>query len=217
MKPAEARAARKAREQAAGFNADERAEAREKAPIVIGGVTFTRRRKDWKISRAMRQAMRAQEKALAKANRTRQRVAELEVRQVELAAEPLDLDGVAEGDLDERTAELEAAREAKIDELEGKIDALVNSADDDVERAELTTYRLLALLLIPPADGYGEDNTPLVGFGPDELDDEDAVEQAIEFLQPALDVEDAAALANELTGSREPDPQPTPSSETGST
>src|SRR5688572_21619606 len=115
---------------AAGFNADERAETREAAPIIIGGVTFTRRRKDWDISRAMRAAMRDQEKALALANRVRQRVAEHEVKQVEAAAD---------GD------------EAREEELENMIDELVKRADAATEQAELTTYRLLALLLIPPA------------------------------------------------------------------
>ena len=98
------------------------------------------------------------------------------------------------------------------------IDELVKRADAATEQAELTTYRLLALLLIPPAEGYGEANTPLVGFGPAAAaEDEDAVNQAIAFLQPRLDVEDAAGLANELTGSREPDPTTTPSSGNGST
>lgn len=197
MKPAEARERRKAATAAAEFNADERASTRERAAVVIGGVTFTRRRKDWEISRIMRQAMREQEKALAKGNRVRSRVSEHEVKQLEAASDGDD--------------ELEA-------ELEEKIDALIKAADDALEAAELETYRLLALLLIPPAEGYGEDNTPLIGFGPEAAaEDEAAVEQALEFLQQRLDVEDARDLANELTGDRSADPPMTPSSETGST
>lgn len=177
------------------FNADERTAARERTPVIIGGVTFTRRKKDWEVSRAMRLAMREQEKALALSTRIRTRVAEHETRQAEAAAE---------GD------------DALEEELEGKIDELVKRADAATEEAELSSYRLLALLLIPPADGYGEHNTPLVGFGPDAVDDEGAVQDAIAFLQPRLDVEDAAALASELSGSREPDPPTTPSNGNGS-
>lgn len=195
MKPQAARDARKAATDAATFDADERTQRRENTPVKIAGATFTRRRKDWGVSRAMRQAMRAQEKAIALSNRVRTRVAELEVKQAEAATE---------GD------------DAEEERLEGLIDDLVARADDATQDAELTTYRLLALLLVPPGDGYGENNTPLVGFGPDAVEDESAVLQAIEFLQPALDVEDAADLARELTGTREPDPTTTPSSGTGS-
>lgn len=196
MKPHQLREARLvAGVTATEFDADARTAAREGTTVKIAGAKFTRRRKDWTISRAMRQAMRAQEKHLALANRVASRVAELEVEQAEAAS-----DGN-----DEREAELES-----------RIDELVKRADDAREAAELVSYRLLALLLVPPENGYGEDNTPLVGFGPDALEDEDAVDQALAFLQPTLDVEDAGALARELTGSVEPDPQTTPSSETGS-
>lgn len=194
-KPHQLREARLAAVKATEFDADARTAAREGTVVRIAGATFTRRRKDWQISRAMRQAMRSQEKQVALANRIASRIAELETEQAEAA-----VDGNDEREL----------------ELEGKIDDLVNRADDAREEAELVTYRLLALLLIPPAK-YGEDERELRGFGPDALEDEDAVDAAIAFLQPALDVEDAAALARELTGSDEPDPQTTPSSETGST
>jgi hypothetical protein len=180
---------------AEGFNADERASKRDNAPVVIDGVTFTRRRKVWAITRLMRQTMRAQEKAVAFSNRCHGRIAELEVAQAEAARE---------GDT------------AKEDELESKIDDLIEHADDSTEEAEIVTYRLLALLLIPPADGVGEDNATLHGFGPDD-DELERVDEAVGWLQPRLDSEDAAELARDLTGSREPDPTPTPSSENGST
>lgn len=195
MKPEQARAARKAAQAANEFDADARTQARERTPVKIAGATFTRRRKDWDVSRAMRQAMRGQEKAVALANRVKTRVAELEVRQAEAAAE---------GDEDTEN------------ELETTIDALVAKADDATQEAEISSYRLLALLLVPPQEGYGEHNEQLVGFGPDALEDENAVQRAIAFLQPALDIEDAADLASELTGSREPDPTTTPSSGSGS-
>jgi hypothetical protein len=196
MKPSEARAARKANVEADTFDADARTERRERTPVKIAGATFTRRRKDWAVSRLMRQTMRDQEKALALSNRIKSRIAELEAKQAEAASDD---------------------DEAEEESIEVRIDDLVKRSDDALESAELCTYRLLALLLIPPSEGYGETNRPLVGFGPDAAEDNEGdVEEALEFLQPALDVEDAAELARELTGSREPDPTTTPSSGTGS-
>jgi hypothetical protein len=175
----------------ATFDADQRTHDRENTPVIIDGRTFLRARKDWATSRAMRSIMREQEKNVALANRLRIRVGELEVEQAEAATEADD------------DRELE---------LEGKIDELVRKADDATEAAEIVSYRLLALLLIPQA--YGEDEEVLPGFGP--VEDPEEAAPAIAFLQPALDVEDAANLANELTGSSEPDPPETPSSESGS-
>lgn len=195
MKPADARARRQALKDRETFDADERTKTRESTPVKIAGVTFTRRRKDWAVSRLMRMTMRDQEKLVARSSRLRNRIGELEAKQVEAAIDGDDT--------------LEA-------ELEQRIDDLVKAGDDATEAAEVVTYRLLALLLVPPDGGYGEHNTPLVGFGPDEAENEGNVEQAIAFLQPALDVEDAAALAAELSGSREADPTTTNSSETGS-
>lgn len=174
------------------FNADERAQTRENTPVTIGGVEFTRRRKDWAVSRLMRKAMRDQEKAVALNARLRSRIVEHEVNQAEAARDGND--------------ELET-------ELEAKIEDLVERGDAATEAAELVTYRLLALLLKPPADrddldGWGPE--PILEHGPE------ASDPAVAFLQPALDVEDAAALAGELTGSDEPDPPTTTSSEDGS-
>lgn len=192
--------AKRARDRAAqeGFNADERGAKREATPATIGGVTFSRRRKDWSVSRLMRQTMRDQEKAVAFSNRAHGRVAELEVAQAEAARE---------GDTEEE------------DKLEARIDELVAKADEATEEAETVTYRLLALLLVPPAEVDDDAELPAAGFGPDAVTEsrESDVMDAVEWLQPRLDVEDAADLARELTGSREPDPQTTPSSETGST
>lgn len=192
----------KDRAQAEGFNADERAAKRDNAPVTIDGVVFKRRRKVWAITRLMRQTMRAQEKAVAFSNRCHGRVAELEVRQAEAARDGDD------------------AEESKLEE---KIDELIAKADEATELAEVTTYRLLALLLVPPDEAPdvepGDDVLPLAAFGPDafEEDDLDTVDEAVEWLQPRLDAEDAAELAREMTGSREPDPPTTPSSESGST
>lgn len=182
---------------ARAFDADARRSAREGTTVTIEGVAFRRRRKDWSVSRAMRRLMREQESAVALGNRLRIRVSELEAEQVEHAAKGED-DDVAR--------------------LEGQISDLVDRGDDSTEDAELVTYRLLALLLVPPDEGTPDD-FPTDGWGPSEdggpLDADDAM-PAVEFLQPALDVEDAADVARELTGSREPDPPTTPSSESGS-
>lgn len=173
------------------FDADARTKARESTPVVIAGRTFLRARKDWAISRAMRQIMREQEKDVALSTRLRLRCGELEAEQAEAATQGND------------------DREA---ELETQIDELVRKADEATENAELVSYRLLALLLVPQP--YGEAEDVLEGFGP--VEDPAEAEPAIAYLQPAMDVEDAADLARELTGSQEPDPPETPSSESGS-
>lgn len=182
---------------ARAFDADARRAEREGATATIEGVVFRRRRKDWGVSRGMRRLMREQESAVALGNRLRVRVSELEAEQVEAAAK---------------------GEDETVETLEGQITELVDRSDDATEDAELVAYRLLALLLVPPDEGTPE-GFPADGWGPDEeggpLAAEDAM-PAVEFLQPALDVEDAAALARELTGSQEPDPPTTPSSESGS-
>lgn len=177
------------------FDADARATARESSPVVIDEHRFLRRRKDWATSRAMRAVMRDQEKNVALANRLRIRCGELEAEQIEAATRD------------------EQEREA---ELERQIDELVRKSDEATEAAELVTYRLLALLLVPKPFGTGGDGETetLQGFG--DVEDPVEADPAIEWLQPRLDVEDAAELARELSGSQEPDPPETPSSESGS-
>lgn len=191
-KPGALAAARKDRERQP-YNADDRAKARENTPAVVGGLSFTRRRKDWKTSRAMRQQMREQENAVARGNRIRARIAELEVEQIEAAA----------AGEDEREAELEVL-----------VQELVTKSDEATEAAELVTYRLLCLLLVPPTPGEGEDAWR--GFGPAEADEAAVEGGPVEHFQEELDVEEAVGLARELTGSVEPDPPMTPSSENGS-
>lgn len=177
------------------FDADDRAKARESSPVVIDEHRFLRRRKDWATSRAMRSIMRDQEKNVALANRLRIRCGELEAEQIEAATR----------NEDERETDLEQ-----------RIDELVAKSDEATEEAELVTYRLLALLLVPQPYGTGGDGETetLTGFG--DVDDPAEAEAAIAWLQPRLDVEDAADLARELSGSSEPDPPETTSSESGS-
>lgn len=163
------------------FDADERTKVRQAAPVIIAGETYNRRRKDWDTSRAMREVMRAQEKHVATSTRIRRRIAELEVDQIEAAAS---------GD-DEKETELEAT-----------IEALVLKADEATEHAELASYRIVELLLVPASgDRAGEPLTE---------------NELVDTLKSAMDVEDVAALARELTGSDEPDPQETPPSDDGS-
>jgi len=177
----------------AGFDADARTQEREAKPVTIGGRVFKRVRKDWVVSRAMRAVMRLQEKSVSKSSRLQRRIAELEAEQVEAAS---------------------AGNDEKEAELEETIDDLVAAADEATEVAEVCTYRLLALLLAPAEPAEGEQ--ALEGFGPANVEEPD-YEPAVAFLQPELDVEDAAALAQELTGSSESDPPATPSTESGST
>lgn len=179
------------------FDADSRRTERETATVKIEGVTFTRRRKDWSTTRAQRKVSRVQESAIALSARLRVRIAELEAEQVEEAAK---------------------GNDEAVATLEDQLDELVTKADDAIEDAELVTYRLLALLLRPPTPADGEDE--LAGFGPDADNPEEPrsiedAEPALDFLKDALDVEDAAALARELTGSAEADPPTVPSTETG--
>lgn len=56
------------------FNADERAQARENASVVIGGKTFHRRRKNWEITRELRELLRRQERAGVRADRARKKI-----------------------------------------------------------------------------------------------------------------------------------------------
>lgn len=58
------------------FNADQRANERETAPITIGGVIFHRRRKTWEVSRTMRNLMREQERASRHGDRVRRQLDE---------------------------------------------------------------------------------------------------------------------------------------------
>jgi hypothetical protein len=185
--------------QAEAFDADARRAARETSPVTIEGVSFRRRRKDWGVTRLMRSLSRQQQDALSLVTRLRVRTSELEAEQIEAASKGED--------------RLEA-------ELETTIRDLMTRADEATEDGEIITYRLLALLLVAPDDVEvpvevdGERVDAAGAFGP--VEDEADAEPAIAFLQPALDVEDAADLARELTGSAEPDPPATPSSETGS-
>lgn len=219
MKPAQARATRKAVTDRKTFNADERAAQREQAPVVIAGVSFTRRRKDWLVTRGMRAIMREQENSVSLTNRLRARITELQAQQLEAVV-------AAEADAVDAPAGAEAAADDE-SRLEARIVGLIAQADEATERSELMSYRLLVMLLVPPVAPDGDAEDPLGdarhGFGPeaagydDDIDgDEDAVMAAIGFLQPALDTEDAIDLAHELTGSVEPDPAEDPSSATGS-
>lgn len=184
------------------FNADERSGRRHGTPVVIGDVTFKRTVKVWNINLAMRRAMRDQETAVARSERIRARVTELEVEQIVAAQK---------GDTDRE------------EELETEIVALVAKADESSVVAEIVSYRLLALLLEPPqkveqTEGGAATTVPhddLGGFGL--IDDPQDAAPAIAWLQKHIDIEDATALAEELSGSVPPDPPTTSSSETGST
>lgn len=57
-----------------GYNADERSAAREKAPYVLGGVTFYRRRKNWSATRELRDLLRQQERAMIRQQRLRKQI-----------------------------------------------------------------------------------------------------------------------------------------------
>jgi hypothetical protein len=59
------------------FDADDRADRREAAPIVIGGMTFTRRRKNWSTTRGLRRLMRTQEHSAVKQARISRQLEEL--------------------------------------------------------------------------------------------------------------------------------------------
>lgn len=165
------------------FDADARAAERMTKPVVIAGVTYKRRKKDWDTSRLMRKIMRAQEGHVARSTRLRRRIAELEVEQMEAAGE-----GATDREAD----------------LEGKIEELITQADESTEEAELASYKLVRALL---TDEQGE---PLVDADGEPLAADDDL---VAVLQSTMDVEDVAALARELSGSVEPDPQTTTSSD----
>lgn len=56
------------------FDADGRASAREAADVTIGGQTLHRRRKNWEITRKLRELLRRQERASVRADRARKRI-----------------------------------------------------------------------------------------------------------------------------------------------
>lgn len=181
------------------FDADARRQQREDTPVVVGGISFKRRRKVWDVTRLMREIARDQETAIARSTRLIARTAELESEQIEAAAK---------GETDRE------------EELETTIAELLKKSDEGRSRGELMTFRLIALLLVPPDAPAGDDAVDELlelrgAFGP--VEDEAAAMPAVEFLAGELDEEDAIDLARELTGQIEPDPQMTPSSETGST
>jgi hypothetical protein len=186
----------------AGYDADAKAKLREDTPVTIGGHEFRRRRKTWKVSRRMRELSRDQERNVALGERIRHRIAELETEQTEAAT---------------------AGDTQREEDLEEQIEALVAKADEGTEVAETATYRLLALLLIPPLRSAGDGQAPaLEGFGV--LDDDELRDDtpAVEFLQVELDTEDALGILVDLGVAQggaagEPDPQTTPSSGSSST
>lgn len=59
------------------FNADERAEKREQAPITLGGVTYTRCRKNWTLTRNLRRLLRKQERTSIQQDRLNKQLEDL--------------------------------------------------------------------------------------------------------------------------------------------
>jgi hypothetical protein len=84
------------------YDADGKAAAREAAPITIGGETFHRRRKNWKITRDLRALLRKQERAQVKSMRANKKI------------DALDVD----------------ADDAELDRLNGEIDAAQDNSDN---------------------------------------------------------------------------------------
>ncbi len=84
------------------YNVDERAAAREKAPITIGGQVYHRRRKNWEVTRALRKLLREQDRCGLRIERLRKQI----------------LDLPSDADLDE------------IDRLEDEIEGFQDKGDD---------------------------------------------------------------------------------------
>jgi len=60
-----------------GFDAPERSKKRESAPFVLGDQTFTRRRKNWKMTRELRTLLRKQERSMISISRVNTEISEL--------------------------------------------------------------------------------------------------------------------------------------------
>jgi cell division protein FtsX len=166
-----------------GYNADEKATERESADVVIGGQTFRRRRKNWNVTRQMRELLNAQQRAGDRQQALQRKFDELDGT----AAERLRLDaaGAAETDRQRMIAKAE-----RLDDLRAQLNAEADKADE-------AAFGLISLLLVEPrSEGDVEVTNP-----------------PIAFLKESLDVVDAGKLAAKLTSGGEPDPtQPTATS-----
>lgn len=144
------------------FNADERAEAREAAPITIGEVVFHRRRKNWEVTRALRKLLRVQERAGNKAQRLRARISALTI----------EIRGVQ----DQQTGEWTRPPlddEARIDAIDAQVEELETQVDAADLEADTGAYEIIALLI------QGDDgNAPDVEHLKEKLDVEEAGEIA---------------------------------------
>jgi hypothetical protein len=182
-----------------GYNADEKATERESADVVIGGQTFRRRRKNWNVTRQMRELLNAQQRAGDRQQALQRKFDELDGT----AAERLRLDaaGAAETDRQRMIAKAERLDEQldalDADELVEQLDDLRAQLNAEADKADEAAFGLISLLLVEPrSEGDVEVTNP-----------------PIAFLKESLDVVDAGKLAAKLTSGGEPDPtQPTATS-----
>lgn len=190
------------------YDADEKAKAREEAPITIGGRVFRRVKKSWDVTRELRKLLRKQERAQDAIMRLEaQKDAKTEkIRGVR----DLDTGGWESYPLQEEEA---------IEAVEREVEALDAKVDERSEESDQAAYNMIRLLLRST-----EEKPDLENLQNDES--VDAEEYALwekvaeahpkpadEFLKAKLDAAEAADLVRLLTSGAEPDPTPaTPSS-----
>lgn len=175
------------------FDADGRAQAREDAPITIGGKEFHRRRKNWSVTRALRSLLRVQEKAGNKSERLR----------AQIDAHTEKIRGVRDPEKPGEWLKPPLDDDAEVEKIEAEVEKLQEQVDVVQDEGEEAAFQMIALLL-KDADGV-----PLWSEKPDEQKkDADRKLEAdySQHLKDSLDSEDAADLATSLAGGKVEDP-----------
>lgn len=128
------------------FDADGRAEAREGAPITIGGQTFHRVRRNWAVIRKVRGLLRDQEKAAQQTRRY----------EVQISAKTEAIAGV----LDPQTGDWKTppvTDDAELARIDAEIEELYKKSDKANEDADTAAFKIVVLLLRGDGDEPGPD------------------------------------------------------------
>jgi hypothetical protein len=177
------------------FDADGRADAREGAPITIGGKTFHRRRKNWSVTRALRALLRLQEKAGNKSERLRAQI-DAHTEKIRGVRDPKNPGEWLKAPLDD---------DAEVEKIEGQVEDLQAKVDVAQDEGEEAAFQMIALLL------KDDDGVPLWSEKPEESKTPAELDLEGEYrqhLKDSLDSEDAADLATSLAGGKVEDPTP---------
>lgn len=114
------------------FDADARAKKREDAPVTVGGLDLHRRRKNWTVSRQLRDLMQQQARAQVRVMRIRKKIEDLDLDAADDQIDELMADaGVAQDEVDEAAYRIIACLLATEDGDEPDLDHLKEHLDVD--------------------------------------------------------------------------------------